>query len=80
MRRKKREELDQKVKDTLKMAADKIREDRQRMLYVADTHVNRTRKLLEATFTEEQKELYRDYMEAEQRYIDLYMAICKNEV
>jgi hypothetical protein len=50
------------------------------MLYVADTHVNRTRKLLEATFTEEQKELYRDYMEAEQRYIDLYMAICKNEV
>jgi hypothetical protein len=80
MRRKKKEELDQKVKDTLKMAADKIREDRQRMLYVADTHVNRTRKLLEATFTEEQKELYRDYMEAEQRYIDLYMAICKNEV
>ena len=78
--RKKKEEVDEKLKEVLTTVSDKLRADRLRTLNVAELHVLRTEKNLTDTFTEEQKELFKDYLDAKREYDNVIMRIDRGEL
>lgn len=68
----KRKETNEKIASFIKDVADQVREDLERDVRVAYTHMVNAETQLVNSYTEEQLQLYKEYLEANQAYYDAF--------
>ena len=70
---------DEKVGEFIKQCADEVKREMDYELRVAESNFYMAENALIHTFSEEQKQLYKEYLDKRQRYFDLFFQQVKDK-
>ena len=75
MKKNKRKETNENLKDFLETISEEIKDSYDNDLFIAQLYVKRMERQLLETFNNEQKQLYNDLIKARAEYNDLYIKL-----
>ena len=75
MKKNKRKETNENLKDFLETISEEIKDSYDNDLFIAQLYVKRIERQLLETFNNEQKQLYNDLIKARTEYNDLYIKL-----